>query len=171
MHGQADTSSRRLGVRYPFHDAGSQEFTVNAECLANQPQLDRAGFVILRQQPVGRRERIAGPFQQVQQHRVRDRETRRQRFRSRFDQPFKGRLAPRNETRLRLLLHDLPQFLLVFPEFRLCLGHRLGVFDDMLGSLDDDGACGVVSRTARPAGNLVKLPGAEQAGADAVVLA
>ena len=96
-----------------------------------------------------------------------DREAGLQRLGLGGDQPVEGRLAPGDHAGRRLLADDLAALLRVVAD----LGERPLVRDDVLGRLDHDHAAVVEAGPAGPPGDLVELPGLEQPGDAAVVLA
>ena len=114
----------------------------------------RAVLVVVGEQVAHRGERVAGPGDHVEQHRVGDREARRERLGLGGHQPFERRLAPRHEPLGRLLAHELAQLLRVVAG----LGDRLLVLDVVLRCLHDDRAGGVEAGPAGATGDLVELP-------------
>ena len=129
-------------------------------------ELPLARLVVLGEQPAHRDERVAGPVDDVEDHRRRHPHIAGQRLGGGVDQPGHGRLAPRHHALGHLAAHQLSALLRVVGD----LGELLEVLHLVVGRLDDDGARGVVAGPAGPPGDLVELAGAEQPGAGAVVL-
>ena len=125
-----------------------------------------AGLVVVAQQVLHRRVRVAGPVDDVQDHRVSDGETGGQRLGLGVAQPLEGRLAVADEALRRLLLDDLAARLRVVAR----LGQGLLVLDDVLGGLHDDPPGRVEPGPTRPPGDLVELARLQQPGLLAVEL-
>ncbi len=123
-------------------------------------------LVVVGQQVPHGGERVPRPRDHVQQHRVADPETRRQRLRFGGDQPLEGGHSPGDES-LGRPLADHPA-----PLLRVIAGLGQGalVLHYVLGRLHHHGAGGVVAGPAGPAGDLVELPRLQQPGLRPVVL-
>src|SRR5436305_1053959 len=79
------------------------------------------GLMVVGEQVAHGRERVAGPADDAQQHRVADHEAGAQRLRVGGDQPLERRLPPGDEPLRRLLAHHLAPLLRVVAG----LGQRL----------------------------------------------
>src|SRR5215475_14001268 len=123
-------------------------------------------LIVVRQQVSHRRERVAGTRDDVQEHRVRDAETRLQRLRLGGAEPLERRAAPRNETLGRLLPYDLAPLALVVTDLR----ERFLVLDHVLGRLHDDGTHRVETGPTSATGDLMELPRLQQSRLCAVEL-
>ena len=125
----------------------------------------RGSWFSVRSRP-HRDERVAGPVDDVEDHRGGYPHVACQRLGRRIDQPLLRRLAPRHHALGHLAAHQLSTLLRI-----VChLGELFEVLHLVVGGLDDDGARGVVARPSGPPGDLVELAGTEQPRAGAVVL-
>ena len=166
VDGQVVAPSVGLRLGQPLQDAGLQQRAGDADRVADVLQLPLARLVVLGEQPAHRDERVAGPVDDVEDHRRRHPHVAGQLLGLGLDQPGHGRLAPRHHALGHLAAHQLSALLRVVGD----LGELLEVLHLVLGRLDDDGARGVVAGPPGPPGDLVELAGAEQPGAGAVVL-
>ena len=121
--------------------------------MALQAALVLGLVVVVREQPLGVRHRVALAGQDVDEHRVRDAHPRCQRLGLGRDEALEGLLRPADEAVGGLLALDLALLLRVVT--RLLDGPV--VLDDVVGSLGDDPAAHVEPRPTGPPDDLVEL--------------
>ena len=122
--------------------------------------------MVIRQQLDCGRDRIAGALKNVEDHGVVDLEAGGECLWFRVDEVVERFLGPEDHTLGRLHALDALELLGVVSGF----GDAAGIFDLMLGGLDDHISSGVESGAAGAARDLVELAGREMAGLGAVEL-
>ncbi|CAB4911889.1 unannotated protein [freshwater metagenome] len=165
VHRQPGMAPVRVRLGQLFDDSGLHQAAVQRQRTQDVLALSRPGLVVVLEQMTHRVEAIARPRNDIEQHRIADREPGRQRLRARRDDALERRLAPGYEAVGCLLALYPLELLRVVTGF----GHEPRILDVVLGCLDHDGAEGVVPRAARASRDLMELARSKLACSDAVV--
>src|SRR5690606_40109988 len=115
-------------LRKPFDHAAGEQGPVDRDGTADVPALSRRLLVVVGEQVPHGRERVTRPGDDVEQHRVADREAGAQRLRLGRDQALEGWPAPADRPGRRLLADHLAALPLVVTR----LGERPFVLDDVV---------------------------------------
>ena len=164
--GDADQAALVVGDGEAFQRPRRDERAVDGDGLADEAALHGPGFVVVGHELRERRAAVARAVEHVEQGGVVDPELGDERFGRGGHELVEDGLVPCDETLRRLGPDELarpagiPRHLL----------RRLLVVDHVLWRLHDDEAGRVVAGAARPPGDLVQLPGAQQPRDRPVVL-